>query len=68
MAISLGGDTDTMGMIAGSIAEAYYGTNEELFNECIKKTSFPTTFVDVIKLFNEKLNEGNANTSNEISW
>ena len=68
LAISLGGDTDTMGMIAGSIAEAYYGTDEELLNECIKKTSFPTTFVDVIKEFNEKLNGVNTNTSNEISW
>ena len=32
-AISLGGDTDTMGAMAGSIAEAYYGVSEELKTE-----------------------------------
>lgn len=33
-AISLGGDTDTIGAIAGSLAEAYYGVPEHLKEEC----------------------------------
>jgi len=33
-AVSLGGDADTLTAIAGSIAEAYYGINERLKNEC----------------------------------
>ena len=32
-AVSLGGDCDTMGAIAGSIAEAYYGIPNELANK-----------------------------------
>lgn len=34
LAVSLGGDTDTLGCIAGSIAEAFYGVPEELKREC----------------------------------
>ena len=33
-AISLGGDTDTLGAIAGSMAEAFYGIPKELIDEC----------------------------------
>ncbi len=33
-AISLGGDSDTIGAMAGSIAEAYYGVPENLKREC----------------------------------
>ncbi len=36
-AVYLGGDTDTMGCIAGSIAEAYYGVPEWLKEECLKR-------------------------------
>ena len=36
-AISLGGDTDTLGAITGSIAEAYYGIPEWLMTECRKR-------------------------------
>lgn len=35
-AISMGGDTDTMGAITGSIAAAYYGVPEELKKEAYK--------------------------------
>ena len=31
-AISIGGDSDTIGAITGSIAEAYYGINDEIRN------------------------------------
>ena len=33
-AISLGGDSDTLAAIAGSIAEAYYGVPDELKRRC----------------------------------
>ena len=36
-AVSLGGDTDTLGEITGSIAEAYYGIPEWLMTECRKR-------------------------------
>ena len=35
-AVSLGGDTDTLGAITGSIAEAYYGIPWELLVECYR--------------------------------
>ena len=38
-AVSLGGDTDTVGAITGSIAEAYYGIPEWLMTECRKRTN-----------------------------
>lgn len=38
-AVSLGGDTDTLGAITGSIAEAYYGIPEWLMTECRKRTN-----------------------------
>lgn len=33
-AVSLGGDTDTLGAITGSIAEAYFGVSDTLISEC----------------------------------
>lgn len=33
-AVSLGGDTDTVGAITGSVAEAYYGVPEKLIKKC----------------------------------
>ena len=39
LAVSLGGDTDTMACIAGSIAEAFYGVPEELLEECRERIS-----------------------------
>ena len=45
-AISLGGDTDTIGAIAGSIAEAFYGVPEELKAECEKR--LPEDIIEVI--------------------
>lgn len=34
IAVSLGGDSDTLAAITGSIAEAFYGVPEELRQEC----------------------------------
>ena len=48
MAVSLGGDSDTLTCISGSIAEAYYGIPEELKNKSL------TYLDDFIK---DKLNE-----------
>ncbi|WP_156286585.1 ADP-ribosylglycohydrolase family protein [Oceanivirga salmonicida] len=36
LAVSLGGDSDTIAAIAGSIAEAYYGIPDNIMNEAIK--------------------------------
>lgn len=36
-AVSLGGDSDTLAAITGSIAEAFYGVPEELRQECYKR-------------------------------
>ncbi|MBQ8218248.1 MAG: ADP-ribosylglycohydrolase family protein [Bacilli bacterium] len=36
IAVSMGGDSDTIAAIAGSIAEAYYGVPESFKNECHK--------------------------------
>ena len=35
--MSLGGDSDTLAAITGSIAEAFYGVPEELRQECRKR-------------------------------
>ena len=36
-AVSLGGDSDTLAAITGSIAEAFYGVPDELRHECRKR-------------------------------
>lgn len=46
----LGGDVDTLGAIAGSIAEAFYGIPDELIWECRKR--LPSDMLDVIDRFN----------------
>ncbi len=38
--ISLGGDTDTLACIAGSIAEAFYGVPEDMKKECVARIEF----------------------------
>lgn len=53
LAVSLGGDADTMGAIAGSIAEAYYnGVPEHIRKEVIKR--LPPTFTEVMQRFYER--------------
>lgn len=46
----LGGDVDTLGAIAGSIAEAYYGIPDNLIQECRKR--LPSDMLGVIDMFN----------------
>ena len=51
LAISLGGDSDTMGCIAGGIAQAYYGRIPETILESVRRR-LPESFVRVIDQFN----------------
>lgn len=48
-AVSLGGDTDTTGAIAGSIAEAYYGIPHNLLKECKKR--LPKEFIKILNQY-----------------
>lgn len=48
-AVSIGGDTDTIACIAGSIAEAYYGLSTECEVECLRR--IPAEFRRVILRF-----------------
>lgn len=52
-AISLGGDSDTIGAMAGSIAEAFYGVPDELKREC--ESRLPEDLLEVLKKFTEKV-------------
>lgn len=53
LAVSLGGDADTMGAMAGSIAEAFYGgVPENIRRECIRL--LPADMLDVLRRFSEK--------------
>ena len=54
-AISLGGDTDTLACIAGSIAEAYYGIPDELVAECRK--NLPEEMLKIIDRFYRTVNK-----------
>jgi ADP-ribosyl-[dinitrogen reductase] hydrolase len=57
-AIAMGGDSDTIGAITGSIAAAYYGIPEELCNHAMK---FLDDFlIDIHNRFNEKVGVRNA--------
>ena len=50
-AVSLGGDSDTLACITGSIAEAFYGgVPRELENECLKRLT--PDIIDVLERFN----------------
>ncbi len=57
-AVSLGGDSDTLAAITGSIAEAFYGVPEELRQECRKR--LPPELAEILRewesaLYNEKI-------------
>lgn len=56
LAVSLGGDADTMGAIAGGIAEAYYGgVPGHIKKEVLKR--LPNEFIDVMQKFYQKFVE-----------
>lgn len=50
-AVSLGGDTDTLAAIAGSMAEAFYGIPVRLKTECRNRVS--RDILNVLKVFDE---------------
>lgn len=52
LAVSLGGDCDTLTCIAGGMAEAYYGVPEHFISEC--ESRLPTDMLQVLKKFNEQ--------------
>ena len=59
LAVSLGGDADTMGAITGGIAEAYYGgVPEHIRKEVLKR--LPNEFIDVMSRFYQKFVEKNT--------
>ena len=56
LAVSLGGDADTMGAITGGIAEAYYGgVPEHIRKEVLKR--LPNEFINVMQKFYQKFVE-----------
>lgn len=56
LAVSLGGDADTMGAITGGIAEAYYGgVPEHIRKEVLKR--LPKEFIEVMQKFYQKFVE-----------
>ena len=56
LAVSLGGDADTMGAITGGIAEAYYGGVPEHIREEVLKR-LPDEFIEVMQKFYQKFVE-----------
>ena len=53
LAVSLGGDADTMGAITGGIAEAFYGgVPEHIKTEVVKR--LPDEFVQIMTRFYSK--------------
>lgn len=58
-AVSMGGDSDTMCAIAGSIAAAYYGIPQHLVDEALGY--LPQEFKEIIDKFNEKYIKENHN-------
>lgn len=56
LAVSLGGDADTMGAITGGIAEAYYGGVPGYIKKEVLKR-LPNEFIDVMQKFYQKFVE-----------
>lgn len=52
-AISIGGDSDTIGCMTGSIAEAYYGVPDEIRNKALEY--LPKAMIKVIDDFESKI-------------
>lgn len=52
LAVSIGGDSDTIGAITGSIAHAFYGIPESIETKAMEY--LPTEFINVLSNFNKK--------------
>ena len=54
-AVSLGGDSDTIAAMAGSIAEAYYGIPDDLRCKALAILSDASDLLEVYKKFEERV-------------
>ena len=63
-AVSLGGDTDTLGAITGSIAEAYFGISETLISECRNRIN--KDMRDVVDTFYSLVRKDDSPNTNQI--
>ena len=63
-AVSLGGDTDTLGAITGSIAEAYFGISETLISECRNRIN--KDMRDVVDTFYSLVREDDSPNTNQM--
>lgn len=57
-AVSIGGDSDTISAIAGSIAEAFYGVPDHIHERTLKYV--PEHLLDIITRFNEIVRDRNV--------
>ena len=64
-AISIGGDSDTIAAITGSIAEAYYGIPYDLRNEVMKKF-IPNDLLEIVEEFEESFKPKIIYTDREL--
>lgn len=63
-AVSLGGDTDTLGAITGSIAEAYFGISETLIFKCRNRIN--KDMRDVVDAFYSLVREDDSPNTNQM--
>lgn len=63
-AVSLGGDTDTLGAITGSIAEASFGISETLISECRNRIN--KDMRDVVDAFYSLVREDDSPNTNQM--
>ena len=63
-AVSLGGDTDTLAAITGSIAEAFFGVPETLKAEC--RNRIDAEMLRVLDAFDEVFGTKNANQQKQL--
>ena len=63
-AVSLGGDTDTLGAITGSIAEAYFGISETLISECRNRIN--KDMRDIVDTFYSLVRKDDSPNTNQM--
>ena len=63
-AVSLGGDTDTLDAITGSIAEAYFGISETLISECRNRIN--KDMRDIVDAFYSLVRKDDSPNTNQM--
>lgn len=63
-AVSLGGDTDILGAITGSIAEAYFGISETLISECRNRIN--KDMRDIVDAFYSLVRKDDSPNTNQM--